>query len=122
MRQSIKQAREYAAASCAGIGVLLMPLVAQAQNYYGHGHRWGDGLGGGWGHMIFGPLMMILFIAVAAVVVVLIVRWVGGWGHGHAPIGHVAGMRTPLDILKERFARGEIDKEEFEDRRKALGE
>jgi uncharacterized membrane protein len=30
--------------------------------------------------------------------------------------------RTPLDTLKERFARGEIDKAEFEERRRALGE
>jgi putative membrane protein len=35
----------------------------------------------------------------------------------HAPPG-----RTPIDILKERFARGEIDKDEFEERRRVLGD
>jgi putative membrane protein len=75
---------------------------------------------GGWYGWFFGPIMMIAFIAVVVVVVVLLVRWLGGPGHGgalHSPPG-----KTPLDILKERFARGEIDKEEFEDRRRVLGE
>jgi putative membrane protein len=49
--------------------------------------------------------------------VVLIVRWLGVGAGGQAPAGKV-----PLDILKERFARGEIDKAEFEDRRRVLGE
>lgn len=30
------------------------------------------------------------------------------------------GIRNPVDILEERFAHGEIDAEEFEDRRRAL--
>jgi putative membrane protein len=75
------------------------------------------GWGGGWYGMIFGPLFMILARAVVIAVVVLLVRWAGGQGQATAP-----SHRTPLDILKERFARGEIDKDEFDERRRVLGE
>lgn len=97
---------------------VLTPDVALAQQRQGpyYGHMWD----GGWGGWFIGPIMMIVFIAVAVVVVVLLVRWLGGPGHSgtlHNPPG-----KTPMDILKERFARGEIDKEEFEERRRVLGE
>jgi putative membrane protein len=72
------------------------------------------------GWMFFGPLLMIFLIGVAVAVVAFLVRWPGGVGHGTAP--HPSPGRTPLDIVKERFARGEIDKEEFEERRRILGE
>lgn len=86
----------------------------QAGPYHG-AHMWHDGP---W--MFVGPLMMIVFIAAAAAAVVLVVRWLGGSGQGLAP--HPSPGRAPLDILKERFARGEIDKDEFEERRRVLGE
>ena len=73
--------------------------------------------GAGWYGMIFGPIFMIL-VAVA----VLIVRSVGGPRHGTVPPHYPPPSRTPLDILKERVARGEIDKNEFEDRRRVVGE
>ena len=70
--------------------------------------------------MFLGPLIMILFIALIVTVVVLIVRWLGGASHSATPQSPPG--RTPLDILKDRFARGEIDKDEFEERRRTLGE
>ncbi len=75
--------------------------------------------GGGWYGMIFGPLLMLLFLVVAVVIAVIVVRGFGGsWQPAHpGPPG-----RTALDILKERYARGEIDKEEFEERRRLLGD
>ena len=89
----------------------LMTVPAVAQTYGDHPHMgaWG------WGWMIFGPFMMIAFLVIAVIVVVLIVRWLGGTGHGTIPSG-----KSPLDNLRERFARGEIDKKEFEERRRVL--
>ncbi len=92
-------------------------VAASAQQptgpYYGP-HMWN-----GW-WMFFGPLTMIVSIAAIVVVVVLIIRWLGGPGHITTP--QQPGGKTPLDILKERFARGEIDKEEFNERRRVLEE
>jgi putative membrane protein len=73
-----------------------------------------------WYGMFFGPLMMIAVLVTVVVVAVLLVRWLGGSGQS-TPLHYPPG-RTALDILKERFARGEIDKEEFEERRRVLGE
>jgi putative membrane protein len=98
------------------LGTLTLPWLAWAdvagEGTYGHGHMWGGGAG--W---IFGPIMMILFVALIVAVVVLVVRWLGGAGGGAA---QAARPKAALDILEERFARGEIDKDEFEQRRQAL--
>lgn len=68
--------------------------------------------------MIFGPLFMILVLVVVIVAAVLVVRAIGG----PASWGPALPGRKPLDILKERYARGEIDKDQFEERRRVLGE
>jgi putative membrane protein len=74
--------------------------------------------------MFFGPMMMLIVIAVIVAVVLLVARWLGSSGHGHShgPAHHRLPGQTPLDILKERFARGEIDKDEYEERRRVLAE
>ena len=68
--------------------------------------------------MFFGPIMMAIFVAALVIVVVLLVRWLGGTSHGPAMLP--PSVKTPLDMLKERFARGEIDKEDYEERRRFL--
>lgn len=68
--------------------------------------------------MFFGPLMMIVFIAVMVAVVVLLVRWLSD----RRPGARASSESNAVDILKERFARGEIDKEEYEERRRILGD
>ena len=92
----------------------------QAPGELGHPHMWGHG--GGWGWMIFGPLMMIVVIAAIIALVVLLVRWLGGVPRGPHPTNLSPPGKAPLDILRERFARGEIDKEEYEERRRLLSD
>ncbi len=78
---------------------------------------WHEGWGWGWGHMVFGSLMMLLVWIAVILAVVLAVRWIGGSRRGgESP----AGEDAALAILKERFARGEIDAEEFEERKRRL--
>ncbi|MCR4283671.1 MAG: SHOCT domain-containing protein [Bauldia sp.] len=100
-----------AAAPIAIVGVAAAVAEETPRYYYGP-HMWE----GGW--WFLGPFSMFLFFAVAVAVVVLLVRWLGGAGPGNVGL---AARQTPLDILRERFARGEIDKAEFDDRKKGLG-
>ncbi len=84
-------------------------------SYTQHPNMWG---GWGWGGMILGPIMMIIFIAAAVAVVVLVLRALGvAPGRPAAREG-----RTALHILNERFARGEIDKDDYEERKRTLHE
>ncbi len=105
----------------ASVGVvnwlLWTPAIAQQSQALAYGpHMWN----GGWQGWFFGPIMMVVFLAVAVIVVVLLVRWLAWPSHSNAP--HHPSSRTSLDILKERFAKGEIDKQEFEERRRILEE
>jgi len=75
----------------------------------------------GWhGHGFFGPFVPVLAVIGAIAVVLWIARWAGLGPAARGGQRPAAGSRA-LDILEERFARGEIDKAEFEDRRKMLG-
>ena len=89
--------------------------LAQSTERYAHGHGF---WGGHWGGWFMGPAMML----VAVVVVLWIVRQSSGNANRHPDEQYGSTEKTPLDILKERFAKGEIDKGEFDERRKVLDE
>jgi putative membrane protein len=68
--------------------------------------------------MMGGGLGMILFVGLIILLIVLAVRRVGGFASRSD--SSTPRERAPLEILQERFARGDIDKEEYEERRKTL--
>ncbi len=75
---------------------------------------WHAGDGMGW-WMLWGGLMMILFWGAIIALIVWAVQTVARRepDQRHSPHSSPSG-RTPLDIAKERYARGEINREEFE--------
>ena len=95
--------------------VIAASLPASAGSY-GFEHHGG---GGGWGHMAFGSVTMILFLAVIVFVVMIAVRWAGNTGQSETSS---SATETALEILRNRYARGEIDKDEFEERKNLLSQ
>lgn len=75
--------------------------------------------GWGWQPMILGPFFVILWLAVAIASILFVLRWLADPWRGTPPPSPPRS-HTPLDILKERFARGEIDEKEYEERRRVL--
>jgi putative membrane protein len=69
------------------------------------GMHWGTG---------FGWVFAILFWALIFVGIAALAKWMffgGGWR---------GSTRRPLDILKERYARGEITREQYEQMRRDI--
>ena len=71
--------------------------------------------GVGWGGWLLMTVMMLAFWALVIFAVVAIFRGIGKNDEGERPARHDA-----FDILQERFARGEIDAEEYDARAQVL--
>ncbi len=93
---------------------------------FGYAGDWG-----GWGWMWpFHFLIPLLFLAIIVTVVVLLVRYAMGWGGhpmgpgmmmGSGMTGHGVERRSPgLEALEERYARGEINRDEFLEKKRDI--
>lgn len=100
-----------------------MAQVGEIPDRYGpfhHGHdmMWGGGQWGGTG-MFLGPIFMILIVVGIIAGTIYLLRLFGG--PGLAGSSHAAHDRA-MALLKERYAKGEIDSQEFEERKKLLAD
>ena len=113
------------------VSLITLSALAQQQNpsgsgpMYGYGHMWG----GGWGWhpgIVLVPFILLLAVIGFVALILWLVRWAAHGPHhhwyGHGGCLHCGHSRerSALDILEGRFARGEIDKAEFEEKRKLL--
>jgi putative membrane protein len=100
------------------LAVVLGPALgtyAQAQGYdYGPGMMGPYGWGHGWA---FGMIGMALWWVLILLGIALLARWLFKGGPGSAT---TSGKRA-LEILEERYARGEIDKQQFDNMKRDLG-
>ena len=80
-----------------------------------------DNWGWGWGGWLLMTIVMIMFWAAVITAVVLTVRYLAGSRHPGANPGISAPARAE-DLLAERFARGEIDDDEYRQRLTLLRE
>ena len=82
-------------------------------------HYWGQPVARGYaygGIGLLSPLLMVLFWAA---VIFLFLALIKGY-HKSATGDSDEGLNKAFDILKERYARGEIDKKKFDEMRKDI--
>jgi putative membrane protein len=79
----------------------------------GDGPRGYDHMMWGGGSGMFGGLMMLVFWGVVIALAFIAARWFTDRRSG-------GGRSDAMEILKERFAKGEIDEDKFEKRKTAL--
>ena len=80
-------------------------------NYYGHMRGIGFG---------FGFVFMLIFWVLIIFAVFALIRGFSSYGCGHYLGEHKPKEKGALDILKLRYAKGEITKEDFEKMKKDL--
>ena len=95
-----------------GLALIAGPASADPEGYgYGHMMGWG---GSGFG-MVFGPVLWLIVLGLVVAGVIWLVRRLDD---GAGP-GRKTGARAELDM---RFAKGEIDPEEYASRKKLLSD
>lgn len=114
----IKTFKIYSLTSLLLLTMLLPWSHALAQQRGNDGWQMGPWMMGNWGMGWFGIIFMIIFWVLVVVGLVFLIKWLAQTSiSGKA--GEQRGSRA-VEILKERYARGEIDKHEFESKKKDL--
>ena len=115
MNKNVKTALIIGGAVLAVLIVLPLVFGLISGGQYGGWGMMGPGMMGGFGWGWFMPIFMILFWGLVIWGVVALVRGLSGSRNTDSPKADSA-----LEVLKRRYAGGEINKEEYEEKKKDL--
>ncbi len=96
--------------------ILFTPEREAFARWWSDGHTMGPGMmGWGYGMGWLGMILMAAFWIAVVIAIIFLIRWLILTGGRPRP-----SEDSALDILKKRYARGEINKEEFEEKKRDL--
>ncbi len=114
----VKTLSSYCRASMFVVAILFPWNQALAQTGGPGGWQMGPGMMGNWGMGWFGMIFMITFWVLIIVGLVFLIKWLIQTTSSGKTGGRMGS--SAINILKERYARGEIDQAEFEAKKKDL--
>lgn len=105
------------------VGGILVALLVGVPLLWGGRSGWqsdgwgmmGPGMMGGFGWMGFGAVFMVVFWGVVIWAVVAFIQ-----GSSHPGTWESRQQDSAVELLKRRYARGEINKEEYEEKKRDL--
>ena len=89
---------------------------------FGYGPQWGM-MGGGWGggYGWAGPLHLVVWVVVIIAIAALIAWFFRSASHVATPVARLERRSSGLDVLEERYARGEINRDEYLQKKRDIG-
>lgn len=87
-------------------------------------YHYGPWMGVGAGLSVFGIILLVVFWIVVIMLAVRLIRWVAGGSRWHHEKWRrwqeMSGRSSALDLLNERYVKGEINKEDYEQKKKDI--